>query len=400
MNKLVTNSLRRNFALIGCAFRDLLLRYLSPFLAQIIAGRGTYAFIVHPIDFDDHMRQFPFASFIPKVMRHYWSKFQWPLIGSQITGLTTRYGKQEMGWVIVCPLSPRQMLKDKELARKRVLQSVRLAEKLGAKVVGLGGFTSIVTTDGQDLLGKVQCSLTTGNAYAAVVAVDNVCELLRAVGKPVENCVVAVVGAAGSEGSACCKLLAGKVARLILVDKNVGGGESLTNQLAEYKKSEIEFTTKLDSIREADAVITVTNAPGAIVRASHLKPGAVVVDGAQPKNVSRHISNQRKDVLVVDSAIVETPGVRTNYKFDLGETEALGCLAETQILIWMGHKGHFSLGKPDLKQVHDIAQAAKEAGYKLAPFRNSSGYVSKEDINRVQRASFGRNLASESIRNP
>jgi predicted amino acid dehydrogenase len=231
------------------------------------------------------------------------------------------------------------------------------------------------------------------------VAVDNVCELLQAVGKPIEKCVVAVVGGAGSEGSACSKLLAGKVAKLILVDKNVKEGENLVGQLAEYKKSEIKFTTKLASIREADAVITVTNAPGAIVRASHLKPGAVIVDGAQPKNVSRHVSSQRKDVLVVDSAIVKTPGVHTNYKFDLGETEALGCLAETQILAWMGHKGHFSLGKPDLKQVHDIAQAAKEAGYKLAPFRNSVGYVSKEDVSRVRRANFERDLASEPIRN-
>ena len=291
------------------------------------------------------------------------------------------------------------MLKDKELARKRVFQSVRLAEKLGAKIVGLGGFTSIITTDGQDLLGNVRCSLTTGNAYAAVVAVDNVCELLRAVGKSIEKCVVAVVGAAGSEGSACSKLLAGKSAKLILVDKNVVGVEDLASQLAEYKKSEIKFSTKLVSIREADAVITVTNAPGAIVRASHLKPGVVVVDGAQPRNVSHHVSSQRKDVLVVESAIVETPGVRTNYKFDLGETEALGCLAETQILTWMEYEGHFSLGKPDLKQVHDIAQAAKEAGYKLAPFRNSVGYVSKEDISRVRREIFERELASESIRN-
>ena len=392
-------SLRRNLALVGRAFRDLLLRYLSPSLAQAIAGHGAYAFIVHPIDFDDHMRQFPFARFIPKGMRYYWSRFQWPLIGSQITGLITRYGKQEIGWVIVCPLSPRQMLKDKELARKRVFQSVRLAEKLGAKIVGLGGFTSIVTTDGQDLLDKVRCSLTTGNAYAAVVAVDNACELLRAVGKPIEKCVVAVVGAAGSEGSACSRLLAGKVAKLILVDKNVVGVENLASQLAEYKKSEIEFSTKLNSIKEADAVITVTNAPGAIVRASHLKPGAVVVDGAQPKNVSHHVPNQRKDVLVVESAIVETPGVRTNYKFDLGATEALGCLAETQILTWMGYKGHFSLGKPDLTQVRDIAQAAKEAGYKLAPFRNSVGYVSQEDVSRARRAIFERDLASESIRN-
>jgi len=400
MDRKAKTALKRNLALIGCLFRDLLLRYMPSFLAQAIAGHGTYAFIVHPRDLDDHARKYPFAKEMPKIVRYLWSRFQWPIIGSQITGLVTRYGRRENGWMIICPLTTQQMIKNRKLASKRVLQSVQLAEKLGARIVGLGAFTSIVTSDGKDLLGKVRCGLTTGNAYSAAVAVDNVCNLLQAISKPVEKSVVAVVGAAGSEGSACSKLLAGKVAKLILIDKNVAGGENLAKQLMQHGQAETKFTTRIDAIREADAVIAVTNAPGAIVRASHLKPGAIVVDAAQPKNVSHHIPKQRKDVLVVESAIVQTPGVRINFDLGLGETEALGCLAETQVLTWLEHRGHFSLGKADLKQVQEIYEAAREAGYRLAPFRNSIGYISEEDIARVRWAAIERDLTDEHVRTP
>lgn len=278
------------------------------------------------------------------------------------------------------------MIRNQQLARKRVLQSVHLAEKLGARIVGLGAFTSIVTDDGKWLLGKVQCGLTTGNAYSAVIAVENIYELLQAIGKPIKESIVAIVGAVGSEGSACVKLLAGKTAQLLLIDKNMTGGEILMNQLSRENgcQEKFKFTTRIDAIKEADAVIAVTNAPGAIVRASHLKPRAVVVDAAQPKNVSHHIPRQRKDVLVVESAIVETPGVRTNFDLGLGETEALGCLAETQILTWAGYNGHYSLGKADPDLVKNIAEIARKAGYKLAPFRNSLGFIVSEDIRRVR----------------
>ena len=382
-------------------FRDFFLRWLPPSLSQFIAGRGVFAFIVHPRDLDDHARKYPFASKLPKVIRYLWSRFQWPIVGSKITGLVTRKGQQVDGWIIICPMTTHQMIRRRELARKRVLQSVRLAEKLGAKIVGLGAFTSIVTDDGKWLQDKVRCGLTTGNAYSAAIAVENVVKLLQEVGKSLDKAVIAVVGAVGSEGSACVKLLAGKVGQLLLIDKNVEGGKTLMSQLAREnpgKLNKFKFTTKIDVIKKADAVIAVTNAPGAIVRASHLKPGAVILDAAQPKNVSRHIPRQRRDVLVVESAIVQTPGVRTNFDLDLGETEALGCLAETQILTWMAHEGNYSLGKADPTLVREIAEIAREAGYKLARFRNSEGHLSQDDIMRVRQLVLESDLIYEPTR--
>ncbi len=148
----------------------------------------------------------------------------------------------------------------------------------------------------------------------------------------------------------------------------------------------VKGRTDIASIKEADGIIAVTNAPGAIVRASHLKKGAVVVDAAQPKNVSRHIPMQRGDVIVVESAIVKVDDVRFNFDFGLRAGEALGCLAEVLLLTWAGHEGDYSLGKVDTAHVEEISRIAKAAGFRLADFRNSTGLQHNDLAWRTRRS--------------
>jgi predicted amino acid dehydrogenase len=263
-----------------------------------------------------------------------------------------------------------------------VFQTIRLAEKLGARIVGLGAFTSIVTDDGNYFRGKVKAGITTGNAYSAAVAIENLERLLFLTGRDIAKSNVAVVGGAGSVGSACSRILVKKTKELIIVDKN----KKALDRLADFisVNGRVKARTDIASIKEADGVIAVTNAPGAIVRASHLKRGAVVVDAAQPKNVSRHIPRQRDDVIVVESAIVKTKGINFNFDFGLNDEEALGCLAEVLLLTWIEHDGDFSLGKVDPLQVSEISKIAKEADFRLADFRNSNGYINGDLINFIR----------------
>jgi len=361
--------------------RDLIIRFLPAFVARLLVGRGEFAFVMHPRNLSDAKLKYPFARYLPKAVIETWSRYQWPTIASKIEGLKTRSGRNVYGWVIICPMTTKLMVKNRDAARKRVLEAVRLAEKLGAKIVGLGAFTSIVTRDGNDLKGKTRAGITTGNAYSAAVAIDNLIKLLNITGREVKDSIVAVVGGAGSVGNACSRILAREAKTLIVVDKNK---KNLTNLLDSINMDgSVKGRTDIASIKEADGIIAVTNAPGAIVRASHLKKGAVVVDAAQPKNVSKHIPMQRGDVIVVESAIVKVDGVRFNFDFGLRAGEALGCLAEVLLLTWSGHEGDYSLGKVDTAQVENISRIAKEAGFRLADFRNSTGFIREELINSV-----------------
>lgn len=74
-----------------------------------------------------------------------------------------------------------------------------------------------------------------------------------------------------------------------------------------------------------------------------------------------------------------------NINFDLGlrENEVLGCLGEAMILAQMGWYKDYSLGKVDPEKVIEISEKAKQAGLRLAPFRNSVNFVSEDDIRKI-----------------
>jgi len=364
-------------------FRDLIIRFLPQCLVKFLVGSGEFGFLIHPRDFNDASKKFPIAKFLPQKILEVWERFQWPLIASQVTGFKTKLNREIKGWIIICPLTAKRMIKNRNLAKKRVIESIRLAEKLGTKIVGLGAFTSIVTNDGLDLIGKVRVDVTTGNTYAAAIAIQNVKKVAELVGLNLKFCGVAIVGAAGSVGSACSIILSKEVKKIIMIDINTTALNKLAHTIKEINQN-LTASSYIEQIREADIIITVSSAPHVIVTAEYLKPGAIVIDAAQPRNVSEDIPNIRKDVLVIESGIAETDGINCNFDLDVKEGEVLGCLGELLILRSKNWQGNYSLGKVKPHQVEEISKWAEEIGLRLAKFRNSLGYIRDEDIQRIR----------------
>lgn len=366
-------------------FRDLLIRFLPRRMVRLFVNKdGEFAFLIHPRDFKDASKKFPITKILSQKILEIWERFQWPLIASQVTGFKTKSGREIKGWIIICPLTVKKMIRNRNLAEKRVIQSARLAEKLGAKLIGLGAFTSIVTNDGYKLLGKTNINITTGNTYAAAIAIQNVKSAAELVGLDLKHSTVAVIGAAGSVGSACSKILSRDVKRIIMVDIDT----IRLNKLAETIKNinqNLVTSTHIGLIYSADIIITATSAPHAIVTSEYLKPGAIVIDAAQPKNVPDNLPKERRDILVIDSGIAEVSGINCNFDLDVRKGEVLGCLGELLILRSKDWQSNYSLGKVDCSQVEEISKWAEEVGLQLAPFRNSLGYIKDEDINRIKK---------------
>ena len=110
--------------------------------ARLLITPITFAFIGHPRTLSDVPRKFPFASLLPLRFVERWFRYQWPFVASYITGLTLTNGTLTTGAMLISPLTTEQMIRNPRLARQRVLQTVRLAEKMGATIAGLGAFTS------------------------------------------------------------------------------------------------------------------------------------------------------------------------------------------------------------------------------------------------------------------
>lgn len=365
--------------------RDLVIRFLPGPVARLFVTPITFAFIGHPRTLDDVPRKFPFARLLPARAVERWFRYQWPFVASYITGLTMADGTPTTGAMLISPLTTEQMIRNPRLARQRVLETVHLAEKMGATIAGLGAFTSIVTRDGRDLEGKVELGLTTGNPHSAAIAVQNVLEAAALTNLSLPHATAAIVGGAGSVGSSCAKMLARLVSRLVIIDIKKDALQTLVTDLA-GQAALVEGTSSLDRVREADIVIAATNNPYILLTAGLLKPGAIVIDAAQPKNVSEEIPRQRPDVIVIESAVVQTPGVDVHFDLDLAQGEALGCLSETMILTAIGWQGHYSLGKADPSLAAHMIASGRTLGFRLAKFRNSTGYVTDEHLQTIARA--------------
>ncbi|HEY3476201.1 MAG TPA: hypothetical protein VGK56_16420, partial [Anaerolineales bacterium] len=183
----------------------------------------TFAFIIHPIDPKrDVSRKFPFLGRVLSERQiDFFSTFFPPVFISEIEGITSQAtGKEIKGWFVACPYTPRRMM---ELAEhtvyRKIIQTGRLAEKLGAQILGLGAFTSVVGDAGVTIASALDIPVTTGDSYTVTVAVEALQEGARVMDIPLQGATVAVVGATGAIGQVSAELLSEDVQRLYLIGR-------------------------------------------------------------------------------------------------------------------------------------------------------------------------------------
>lgn len=349
------------------ALRDLIIRHLPDFKKN----ERAFAFLVHPRNINDVYRKYPFAKYLPEnfllpILRNFW-----PVVLSEVEGVKNNDGESVRGWIITLPLTAEQMLEDRILAKKKILDGVKLAEKMGAAIAGLGAFTSSLTDGGNDIVPLTKISITNGNALTAGVTVSAIEKIIKDLRKKNsrKKISLAVVGATGSIGSAVAKILALKIksGSLVLIGRTPENIERLRNEIKEIgSAAKITVSADIKDIAECDIVIVSTSAKGAVIRQEHLKKNAIVYDISQPKNTSEEIKNERQDVKFIDGGLVKTPEINYHFNFGIPKKTAFACLAETMILAAERIDGHFSLGKVGPEKIKKITALAAE--YNFYPY--------------------------------
>src|SRR3990172_6768601 len=143
----------------------------------------SFAFIIHPIDPKrDVSRKFPtLGRVLTERQIDFFSTFFPPVYTSEIEGITSlATGKVIKGWFIACPYTPRRMLQLPEgTVYRKIIQTGRMAEKLGADILGLGAFTSVVGDAGVTIARALDVAVTTGDSYTVAMAVQAIREGAR-----------------------------------------------------------------------------------------------------------------------------------------------------------------------------------------------------------------------------
>lgn len=350
---------------------------------------NNFAFIIHPIEPQkDVARKFPILGKLPPKIIDFGSRFFPPVYLSQITGVRSEATGEEIeGWLIACPLTPKRMLEvPVSVAYKKIIQTGRLAEQLGAQILGLGAFTSVVGDAGITISQQLSIPVTTGNSYTIAVAIEAALEAAKRMDLEPATCTAAIVGAYGTTGRACAHILASTVSHLILIGRQRDRLQEVQQKI-ELMGVKVTIETDLAAIRQADIVLTVTSAVAPIIEPHYLKPGAVVCDVARPRNVSRRVVEHRDDVLVIEGGIVDVPGdVDFGFNFGFPPGQAYACMSETMLLALEGRYECYTIGRDiSIDRVSEMAQLATKHGFRLSGFRSFEHPVSDETIETVKK---------------
>ena len=185
---------------------------------------GSFAFLGHYIDEEDYVRTDPsFADYSPEALsrwRH-WVAQVGPGILDHVNSIGSMSGRTVEGWLLALPMLAQQLLemrRDEMMALFR--QTIEVAKRRGAKILGLGGFNSVITRGGQRVVGQ-GIAVTTGNCLSSVMAADGIAIAVTDRGLALSDLHVAVIGATGAIGRLSSLLLAAKVGRLTLVGNSM-----------------------------------------------------------------------------------------------------------------------------------------------------------------------------------
>ncbi len=86
--------------------------------------------------------------------------------------ITSPAGNKTMGYGIFCSLLPEHFVTlSPDQVRTRIIAAAQLGEALGAQIIGLGGFTSVVCNEGADIASSLNAAVTSGNTLTASLAI-------------------------------------------------------------------------------------------------------------------------------------------------------------------------------------------------------------------------------------
>jgi len=354
------------------------------------AGINRFAFVIHPlsISFIHKHKLFRWTRFLPDWLVENFAAYIPPMYISKVTGaVSPTTGQRVEGYLYSLGATPRMMMQHSERTTyEQLKQAARLAERRGARIMGLGAFTSVIGDAGITVAHEADIAITSGNSLTVAATLEAAKQAVIKMGSAdLAHGKAMVVGATGSIGSVCARLLAQAIGDVVLISIEP---EKLIDlkRIIEKETPGARVTIGMqtnDTIGDCDLIVTATSAFGQrVVDISQCKPGAVICDVARPPDIGKAEASTRPDVLVVESGEVLIPGdIDFGYDIGLPPKTSYACLAETCLLAMEGRFEDYTLGRNiTIERVKEIYRLFKKHQFQLAGLRSHGEYVQEEDL--------------------
>ncbi len=354
-----------------------------------------FSFVIHPLSANQfflspllkNLANTPLASHVEKVASHVPGYHY-----GKITGIKSPItGKEVEGDLYMITMTPKMMMKQPPEKMYNALNRMcDMAMKRGSKIIGLGAYTKIVGDAGVTVNERSPIPVTTGNSlssastlWAASFAIEKM-NLVKKENEIYQGTAM-VIGATGSIGKVCAKVLANQWKKIIIAAPRPYKILELVRELQEQNPNvEVIGTSSPDRYSsECDLIITSTSAQGeSVMDIEKVKPGCVICDVSRPFDITLEDAAKRPDVLVIASGEVELPGdISISHTIGLPGSSVYACLAETALLALEGRFESFSISR-DLQydRVCEIDKIARKHGVKLSAIMGHAGEITEREI--------------------
>ena len=362
------------------------IRYLQPAEANI----NRFAFVIHPLNvgFIHNHKMFHWTRYLPDELVERVAAYFPPIYLSRITGgQSPTTGQRIEGHLISLAATPRQMMSHGErFTYDRLHKAVKISERRGARIMGLGAFTSVVGDAGITVAHESDIAITSGNSLTVAATLEAAKQAVVKMGATdLTKGKVMIIGATGSIGSVCSRLIAQAIYDVVLVSIEPERLIELKRTIqAETPGARVSIATRPDEhLPQCDLIITATSAFGErIVDISKCKAGAVICDVARPPDINAAEAALRPDVLVIESGEVLIPGdIDFGYDIGLPPKTAYACLAETALLAMEGRFEDYTLGRNiSIERVKEIYRLFKKHEFQIAGLRSFDKFITDDDL--------------------
>ena len=358
---------------------------------------ARFAFVIHPLVFAQvrRLRSVKAMShFMPERLIEDTMAQVTPFPCAMVKNVVSKTGARAEGILYALPMTSRAIMRfPAEFLYKKLLQAAESAHQKGCSIMGLGAYTSVVGDAGETVSKRSPIGITTGNSYTVASTIRTMEVAAVRCNVDMKNSAACVIGATGSIGSICARLLAEKVEQLYLVSPRP---ERLLALSALIEKETPSIKGRLHISRNAadflgscDLIITTTSAVDPVVDVSGLRPGCIVCDVARPPDIREVEARRREDILVVESGEIRLPaGAELNYDIGLPPQTIYACLAETLLLALDRRFDHYTIGREiDPAKVKEIQAIGDKHGFELADIRSFGKAVPEERFAHLRQIS-------------
>jgi fatty aldehyde-generating acyl-ACP reductase len=271
----------------------------------------------------------------------------------------------------------------------RVREAAEYAIREGAKIVTLGGFSSILLEGKLDLLPQHPATaFTTGNTLTVALIIRGMERATELAGRNFRDASLLIIGASGDVGAGCARCFAPRVKRLLLCARNPDRLQKFATELTGLG-AEIEVETDVQQLAaKADLIVCAASLAAPTLFLEEITSGTIICDAGYPKNLVSDCTPTQGAVFFGGLGQARG-GIR--FDPDLGRmltphpfpNVTHGCLLEGVVLALEGRFEPFSRGRGLItaSRVAEIWKAAQKHGIALAPLFNAEGPVEERISN-------------------